>query len=167
MQSITILPSLLKTTLDRLLFAGSKAKVIERVDIPSDYCCFLRKLTKHANSKTSDDVDSNSIIIQTRCVRLLLQLLIVVVIFLLYSYQEEAMGELKAFHAKIFPPSLPPSPTWTATRAALKSLPPMPATATVTKTASTSSCHFPVLDPWHPDILPYVSEKPSLVTTYQ
>ena len=97
-----------------------------------------------------------------RVVRLLLQLLLVVVLVLLYFHQEEALGEVKAVHARLFPPSLPPAPTWKATKAALANLPLMPTTAT-TESGSASICHLPVLDPWHPSILPYVSDKPSLV----
>ena len=52
----------------------------------------------------------------TRFVRLFLQLVFVVLLFLIYSNYEEVVGEVKAFHAKIFPPSLPPAPTWNATR---------------------------------------------------
>jgi len=97
-----------------------------------------------------------------RCVRLILQLLLLLALVLLYSHQEELLGEVKAIQAKLFPPSLPPAPTWTATRAALATLPPMP-TIAASKTSATPGCHLPLLDPWHPAILPYVSEKPSLV----
>ena len=99
-----------------------------------------------------------------RFVRLLLQLLIIVLLVLLYCNQEEALGEVKSFHARLFPPSLPPAPTWKATKAALGSLPPLP-TITATTTASAPVCHLPVLDPWHPAILPYVSDNPTLVRT--
>ena len=99
-----------------------------------------------------------------RFVRLLLQLLIIVLLVLLYCNQEEALGEVKSFHARLFPPSLPPAPTWKATKAALGSLPPLP-TIAATTTASAPVCHLPVLDPWHPAILPYVSDNPSLVRT--
>ena len=96
--------------------------------------------------------------------RLILQLLLLLALVLLYSHQEELLGEVKAIQAKLFPPSLPPAPTWTATRAALATLPPMP-TIAASKTSATPGCHLPLLDPWHPAILPYVSEKPSLVGT--
>jgi len=89
----------------------------------------------------------------------------VFLLFLLYSNYEEVVGEVKAFHTKIFPPSLPPAPTWNATRAAVATLPQLLPTRTSSTTTSSpsSSCHLPVLDPWHPAILPYVSDKPSLV----
>ena len=102
--------------------------------------------------------------IKTRCVRLILQLVLLVALLLLYSHHEELLGEVKSIQAKLFPPSLPPTPTWKATRAALATLPPMP-TIAATKTSAAPGCHLPVLDPWHPAILPYVSEKPSLVRT--
>ena len=52
----------------------------------------------------------------TRFVRLFFQLVFLVLLFLIYSNYEEVVGEVKAFHAKVFPPSLPPAPTWNATR---------------------------------------------------
>ena len=52
-----------------------------------------------------------------------------------------------------------------STRAAVATLPQLLPTRTSSTTTSSasSSCHLPVLDPWHPAILPYVSDKPSLV----
>ena len=82
---------------------------------------------------------------------------------LLYTHEEELLGEVKAIHTCLFPPSLPPAPTWKATKAALANLPPIPTIPTSTKSGSAPVCHLPVLDPWHPAILPYVSDKPSLV----
>ena len=83
---------------------------------------------------------------------------------LLYTHEEELLGEVKAIHTSLFPPSLPPAPTWKATKAALANLPPMPTIHdTDTTIGSAPICQLPVLDPWHPSILPYVSDKPSLV----
>ena len=96
--------------------------------------------------------------------RLILQLVLLVALVLLYFHQEELLGEVKAIQAKLFPPSLPPTPTWKSTRAALANLPPMP-TIAANKTTAAPGCHLPMSDPWHPAILPYVSEKPSLVLT--
>ena len=70
------------------------------------------------------------------------------------------MGEARAAYRRLFPILLPPSPTWSATRAAVASLPSLP-TAAVAATAA-PSCRLPTMDPWHPDILPYVSERPEV-----
>ena len=95
-----------------------------------------------------------------RLARSLLPLLLLLALLLLYSHWEELGGELAAIYRHLLPLPLPPSPTWSLTLAALPSLPPLPSPPA---SPPPPSCHLPSMDPWHPDILPYVSHSPKVV----
>ena len=74
--------------------------------------------------------------------------------------QVGVLTEMRSIQAIWIAPSLPTSPIWNATGTVIASLPPMPNT---TNTSSVHGCHLPVLDPWNPDILQFVSSRPRLV----
>ena len=70
---------------------------------------------------------------------------------------------MRTIHAIWIAPSLPTSPIWNATASVVGSLPPMQNTTRIT---SAPGCHLPMLDPWNPDILQFVSSRPRLVSFY-
>ena len=71
--------------------------------------------------------------------------------------QVGVLREIKSIHAIWKAPSLSPSPTWNATSASIANLP--TSISTSNTSSANNSCHLPVLDPWHPDLLHFFTKR--------